>query len=252
MPHLAATAVLASSEGARPPLVLVHGAANSALVWTFWQREWAAHGWSSYALDLRGHGGSSPGDLSASTMEDYAADVLVLTQQLARRPVLMGWSMGGLVAMMAAAAAHAVACIALAPSMPALTVNEQAPLRPGEFGPEEYGITHRDPHDQPAMPDLDLEERAIALRSLGRESRWARDQRQRGIVIAELPCPLLLLTGERDEQWPAARYAGLWLPADRIIVEGASHWGLVLNRRALAAALPDVLRWLERHAATER
>ncbi|MCZ6866818.1 MAG: hypothetical protein O7E55_05750, partial [Chloroflexi bacterium] len=86
--------------------------------------------------------------------------------------------------------------------------------------------------------------RAIALASLGRESRFARDQRKRGIIIEALPCPLLIVTGTLDTQWPSHRYDALWLKADRLSVEGASHWGLVLNRRSLAKAVPDVLRWL--------
>jgi pimeloyl-ACP methyl ester carboxylesterase len=228
-----------------PPILLVHGAANSAAVWTFWQRELAARGWASYAIDLRGHGRSDPIDLSHTSMHDYAADVRALAAQFTRPPVLIGWSMGGLVAIMAAAAGIAAACVGLAPSTPARQVNASVTLRVGEFGPEEYGITSRDPEQQPAMPDLDRGERTIALASLGRESRLARDERQRGIVIESLPCPLLIVTGTHDRQWPRERYADLWLPADYLSVDGASHWGLVLNRRALATAIPAVLHWVE-------
>jgi pimeloyl-ACP methyl ester carboxylesterase len=97
----------------------VHGAANAALVWRFWQRELSRHSWAAYALDLRGHGTSDPLDLSRTRMADYAADVGALARQFARRPVLVGWSMGGLVALMVAASGHASACVALAPSLPA-------------------------------------------------------------------------------------------------------------------------------------
>lgn len=96
------------------------------------------------------------------------------------------------------------------------------------------------------MPDLDLEERQTALASLCRESLYARDERRRGIVIQALPCPLLVVTGSRDVQWPASRYEGLWLKADHLSIEGASHWGLVLSRRALARAVPAVAQWMER------
>src|SRR5881397_2557383 len=92
-----------ATAGGRSPVILVHGAANSASVWTFWQRELAARGWSSYAIDLRGHGRSDPLDLSHASMQDYATDVRVLAAQFARPPVLIGWSMGGLVAMIVAA-----------------------------------------------------------------------------------------------------------------------------------------------------
>ena len=106
-------------------------------------------------------------------------------------------------------------------------------------------ITSRDPADQPAMPDLDADDRAVALASLANDSRLARDERRAGIAVASLPCPLLIVTGTEDAQWPRSAYDGLWLSADYIEAEGASHWGLVLNRRALAALVPSVVTWVE-------
>ena len=117
-------------------------------------------------------------------------------------------------------------------------------MRNGDFGPEEYGIVDKDTDNQPTMPDLDSEERGLALSSLSRESRLARDQRKRGIVIESLSCPLLIVTGALDSAWPGERYGGLWLDAEFDELEETSHWGLVLNRRALATAVPAVLGWL--------
>jgi pimeloyl-ACP methyl ester carboxylesterase len=239
------TAALPDRASDRPPVVLVHGAANSAGVWRFWQAALAERGWPSYAVDLRGHGRSTPCDLSRASMRDYAGDVASVVEQLATTPVVVGWSMGGLIAMMVAARREAVACVGLAPSTPARAVDPSVELRSGEFGPEEYGITSDDPADQPAMPDLDYQERETALASLGRESRLARDERKAGVVIEALPCPLLIVTGSADAQWPRSQYDGLWLQADFVEVEGASHWGLVLSRRALAQAAPAVVAWLE-------
>ena len=242
---LAVATALPDSVIQHPPIILVHGAASAALVWSFWQPALAAHGWPSYAIDLRGHGKSGPSDLSHTAMQDYADDVRTLVQQLSGRPVVLGWSMGGLVAMMLAADGGAIACVALGPSTPARQADPSIELRSGEFGPEEYGITSEDVADQPTMPDLDREERTVALASLSRESRLARDERRAGIVIESLPCPLLIVTGTADDQWPRERYDGLWLAAEYLGVERASHWGLVLNRRALTSAVPAVLRWLE-------
>jgi pimeloyl-ACP methyl ester carboxylesterase len=244
---LAVSAVLPDTVPDHPPVILIHGSANSAAVWKFWQRELAASGWPSYAIDLRGHGQSGPRDLSHTSMHDYATDVAVLATQCRQSPVLIGWSMGGLVALMVAATGVAGACVGLAPSVPARQLDTSVTLRTGEFGGEEYGITSRDPDEQPAMPDLDREERLIALASIGRESRLARDERQRGIVIEALPCPLLIVTGTRDRAWPRERYNNLWLTADYLSVEGASHWGLVLQRHALSSTIPAVLRWITQH-----
>jgi pimeloyl-ACP methyl ester carboxylesterase len=244
---LAVSAVLPDTMPDHPPLILIHGSANSAAVWEFWQQALAEQGWPSYAIDLRGHGQSGPGDLAHTSMQDYAADVTVLIAQCRQPPILIGWSMGGLVALMIAATGVVGACVGLAPSTPARQLNTSVALRTGEFGGEEYGITSSNPDEQPAMPDLDREERIIALASLGRESRLARDERQRGIVIEALPCPLLIVTGTRDRAWPRERYHNLWLTADYLSVEGASHWGLVLQRRALSSMIPAVLRWIAQH-----
>ncbi len=183
-------------------------------------------------------------------MHDYADNVRSCIEQLERKPVVMGWSMGGLVAMMIAATGEAAACIGLAPSTPTRQLDASVDIRQGEFGPEEYGISSRDPGDQPAMPDLDIAERRIALASLGRESRRARDERKAGIVIESLPCPFLIVTGSNDNQWPAGAYDGLHLDAHYREVDSASHWGLVLSRRALAETLPLVTDWVREHTLT--
>ena len=64
-------------------------------------------------------------------------------------------------------------------------------------------------------------------------------------MIESVPCPLLIATGTADVSWPRSAYDGLWLKADYIEVDGASHWGLVLNRRALDALAPRIVSWLE-------
>ncbi len=241
------TVVEATVRSRRPPLVLVHGAANSSGVWRFWQQVLAERAWSSHAVDLRGHG-DSEGSVDGTTMADYADDVSSVVEGLPDAPVVAGWSMGGLVAMIVAARGLARACVALAPSAPAATRDDGVGIRPGVFGAEEYGITNRDPAEQPAMPDLDIEERRVAIESLSPESRTARDDRKAGIVIASLPCPLLLVTGSEDRDWPRSAYAGMHLPADYIEAPGASHWGLVLNRRVLPDLAMRVTGWLDENA----
>jgi pimeloyl-ACP methyl ester carboxylesterase len=238
--------------GRRPPVILVHGAANSAGVWRYWQDALAERGWSSHALDLRGHTARTTTDLSTVSMTQYADDVVALARELRRAPALVGWSMGGLVAMMAARQAGAWACVGLAPSTPATSRNDAVPLRQGIFGAEEYGIEGRDPNDQPMMPDLDRDERERALSSLAPESRYARDERKAGIVIRRLSSPLLIVTGSADSQWPRAKYSGLQLPFDHVDISGASHWGLVLNRRLLPEMVSTVTNWLEKRLAESR
>lgn len=178
-------------------------------------------------------------------MSDYADDVAAAAARLSETPVLMGWSMGGLVAIMVAAAGQARACVGLAPSTPEARRDERIQIRPGVFGPEEYGITSPHPAEQPSMPDLDTQERLIALESASQESRAARDDRKAGIVVTDLPCPLMIVTGSSDRAWPRSAYAAMRLRADYLESPGASHWGLVLNRRLLPGLARRVTEWLD-------
>lgn len=203
-------------------------------------------GWQSHAIDLRGHGSGPDADLSVTTMRDYADDVATAAQRLDPKPIVMGWSMGGLVALMLAARGLATACVGLAPSAPSRALDDAVPLRTGVFDSREYGIVSLDASHQPEMPDLDSEERSIALRSLGVESRLARDERKRGIVLEDLSCRLLIVTAEWEGDRQQVDYAGLRLSADYLSVAACSHWGLVLNRRALRQVVPAVDRWMSR------
>jgi predicted alpha/beta-fold hydrolase len=77
-------------KSARPHVILVHGAANSSLVWRYWQEQLVELGWSTHAVDLRGHVAGPVADLSTVSMEDYADAVAQLAKQFSRKPVLIG------------------------------------------------------------------------------------------------------------------------------------------------------------------
>ena len=241
---IAVTVVHSSISSDRPPVLLVHGAANSSMVWRFWQESLSRRGWTSHAVDLRGHG-KSPGSVDGVSMSDYADDVESIANSFSEMPVVIGWSMGGLVAIMFAARGLARACVGLAPSTPTVERDDSVQIRSGVFGPEEYGITSQDPAKQPAMSDLDIEERLIALESASPESRTARDDRKAGIVVTSLPCPLLVVTGSEDQSWPRSAYVGMHLPAEYLELRGSSHWGLVLNRRLLPGLSNRVVDWID-------
>ncbi len=83
----------------RAPLLFVHGACHGAWCWAeHFLDYFAAHGYSSYAVSLRGHGGSDGKDsVQWASVKDYVADVARVAEGLPRPPVLIGHSLGGLV-----------------------------------------------------------------------------------------------------------------------------------------------------------
>lgn len=88
----------------RPCAVFVHGAGMDHIVWAMQARYFGHHGYSVLALDLPGHGASTGPALES--IEDLAGWLLrVLDAAKVERASLIGHSMGGLVALAAAAAA---------------------------------------------------------------------------------------------------------------------------------------------------
>ena len=86
--------------GARStPLLFVHGAWHGAWCWAeYFLPYFAEHGYTSHAIDLRGHGKSEGANkLRWTGISHYVSDVGQVVDQLDEAPVLIGHSMGGLV-----------------------------------------------------------------------------------------------------------------------------------------------------------
>lgn len=81
------------------PVLFVHGAWHGRWCWEeYFLPYFAEKGYTSYAVDLRGHGSSqSPARFCWTRINDYVADVAQVVEQLPELPVLVGHSMGGLV-----------------------------------------------------------------------------------------------------------------------------------------------------------
>ena len=247
---------------AYPALLFVHGAANAAWIWDAWRRQLRPFGWEANVLDLRGHGRSLPVDFTTVTMDNYVEDVESVTAQIAtqsRAPVLAGWGMGGLVAMMYAMKhPETPALMLLSPSPPAEVADRASPVErrrtpPGAYGPELYGIDPSDPASaRAAQPDLSDAEAAQAIASLtgALESGVARHQRLRGVSVpaGAITCPVLVIHGEEDAYFPPDLNEKLAydLNADRFVVPEAGHWGIVYHESAVAAAAMHASGWLRR------
>lgn len=97
-----------------PPILFVHGLGHAAWIWQHWLDAAAAAGYPAHAVSLRGHGGSG-GMLRTSTLGDYVTDVVRTATALPEPPVLVGHSMGGLVAQLVMARYPVRAAVLVAP-----------------------------------------------------------------------------------------------------------------------------------------
>jgi pimeloyl-ACP methyl ester carboxylesterase len=101
------------------PLLFVHGAWHAAWCWDeHFLGFFADKGCRAVAVSLRGHGGSpSSKPLRTCSIADYVEDVTFVADNLPSRPVVIGHSMGGLIAQKYLASHDAPAGVLMA-SMP--------------------------------------------------------------------------------------------------------------------------------------
>lgn len=102
----------------RPPILFIHGLLGGAWYFDRYQQFFAERGHPSFAVNLRGHHGSRPvPDLGRVSLREYAADALEAARWVGR-PLVVGHSMGGLLALTLAAENAVPAAVLLAPAPP--------------------------------------------------------------------------------------------------------------------------------------
>lgn len=111
----------------RPALLFVHGGFHGAWCWDEHFLDWFnSRGWAAHAVSLRGHGASEGHEqIRLFSLNDYCDDVLTTIDSLGGPVVLIGHSMGGVVAQMCMMQSDVVAGAALmasSPRRPALRV----------------------------------------------------------------------------------------------------------------------------------
>jgi pimeloyl-ACP methyl ester carboxylesterase len=224
-------------------IVMVHGAFCAGWAFERFRTAFEAQGMTVVAPDLRGHGADEPGDrVIGVSMADYAADIARLCGEQAEPPILVGHSMGGLVAQMAARRARIEALVLLAPSPPwgvagssieeavtAFGVQVMGPLSSGAVEPD-HGLMRRYSLDR--MPKDEREAIVARLRpESGRALRealnwWLDPFMTTSVGPGPLPVPTLAIAGQQDVVHPAATVRQI---AERIgaafqVMPAMSHW----------------------------
>jgi pimeloyl-ACP methyl ester carboxylesterase len=105
-----------SEKPSETPLLFVHGSCHAAWCWAEnFLDYFAARGFSSHAISLRGHG-KSEGKAQWASVNDYVRDVEQIADRFQHRPVVLGHSLGGLVVQKYLEKYSAPAAVLLAPS----------------------------------------------------------------------------------------------------------------------------------------
>ncbi|MEK4437451.1 MULTISPECIES: alpha/beta hydrolase [Paenibacillus] len=235
-----------------PPLLFVHGAYTGSWMWSKYIPHFVQQGWTCYAMNLRSHYKSRVQDMTRVTFEDYLEDIQEIITACGEPPILIGFSMGGILSQKIAEHSPLRGLIVIDSSL------SQEVLRSVPYADVDRitpGLVVPAPvHDELTSIDESAEDIAFQRKYLAMESSQAFSTFSAffggedvvSINGESITCPSLVIkavSSEEDEQRGRltaeqlhAEYTGLW---------HTTHTGLLVGQRYFEA-VEIILEWLQR------
>ena len=243
-------------DPARPSIVFLHGAGMDHTVWTLPARHFARHRHNVLAVDLPGHGRSSGS--YRSSIEELADWVVALLDALdIEKAALTGHSLGGLVALDAAARhpqrVRAIALIGTTAPMPVSDAILDAARVNGHEAFDmltQWGYSRRHQYGGNTNPGIWMIGATLRLFERARDGALYADMQacnayRAGLErAAQVQCPVLAVIGTEDRLTPLRNCKPLLdaLPQPGVrIIERAGHTLMVEAPNELLDALKTVL-----------
>ena len=236
----------------RPTLMFIHGAFTTHEPWRAWMVRLAEHGWPSVATALRGRLGVAPNRAKGLRFADYLHDTMRVIDELGQAPIIVGHSLGGLIAQKVAEAGRCQAMVLLAPA-PAAMLTAQPVALPAYLPMVPKILTGR-----PVLPSksgcarialnrMPVDQQPECHASLVHESGIVYRELMFGAVTVDakrITCPTYVLGGTQDRivSQSLLRFTAQRYQAKLQVLEGHAHW--LLEEPGWEAIADDVATWL--------
>lgn len=218
----------------RPPVLFVHGAFVGHEPFRPWLDYLSAQGWRGIAPSRRGRAGLAPARAAGLTIDDYVEDTLRMIDALGEAPIVIGHSLGGLIAQKVAELQKARVIVLLSPAPAAMLTAQPValstylpmmpkilagrPIKPSPGGCSTIALNRMTPEACP-----------IIHAQLVHESGKVYRQMIFGtykVDFSKITCPSLVIGGRDDRivspalvTWTAKR-----LGVTPHILDGHAHW----------------------------
>lgn len=237
------------------PVLFVHGMWGGSWYLRNYLYAAARSGWDAWAVNLRGHGESpAPEGLGSVTLRDYVDDVRRCLARLGRA-VLVGHSMGGLIAQKAAEGEGVAAAVFVTSATPRgiyglewAVLSRMARYVPAMLGARAFRVS-REHADHLFLNRLSPDQRDWAFPRFGAESgRAARELALGGLAVdaGAVRCPTLVVGAEDDRITPAPLQRRIARRYGAEYQEAAGHAHMLMLEDGWERPFERVLAWMER------
>jgi pimeloyl-ACP methyl ester carboxylesterase len=252
---------------AHPPILFIHGFLASSWVYESYLRFFAERGFAGFAVNLRGRGGSSLPNgesLGRVSLADYVEDAREVARWLAerfQRPIVIGHSMGGLLAQKLGEEGLARGLVLLSPAPPrGISVMSWPLMRrqlrylPALLRSKPVVSRFADARELVLNRVPDNEQQSLFSRFVPDSGRAGRqlsfgplavDERR----IREHDCPVLVVTSDDDRFVPSRIAERIAEKYHAPVFMSRGHGHLMLREPGWEETANFIADWLERHIA---
>ena len=236
----------------KPPLLFVHGAYTGSWMWSKYIPHFVSEGFTCYVMNMRSHYKSRVMDMTRISFEDYLEDIKEIIGECGEAPIVIGFSMGGILSQKIAEEAS-IAGLVLVDTSISKEVNKIAPYQ--ELEDNNLGMVIPAPAREEessideSADDIAFQKKYLSMESskvLGAISCWIRGNEGISIDSSLITCPCLVIKaanndnddrrGKATAEHLNAEYMGLW---------ATTHTGLLVGQRYLEV-VERMLKWLNR------
>ena len=237
----------------RPPILFIHGAFTRARRWKPWLGYFTDAGYECLAPSLPAHDPPDPARLASLTFADYLVAMTTACATLERPPIVIGHSMGGLIAQHVAAVTPCAGLVLVSSAPPwrtgttrqalpfvfsyVLPVLAGGPIRANPRAALELVLHDLPPAEQRELAPIFAFESGRAYRTMV----FGRAPIDDGAVT----CPVLCLSGGADRLLKPAVGARLaaFYNADHLVFPGRGH--SLVSESLLDTVAAEVSGWID-------
>lgn len=247
-------------------IFMIHGMWGGGWYWDKLQSSFEKNGYHCITPYLRHHNigpnDPAPEDLGKTSLLDYAEDLEAEIKKLDERPIIIGHSMGGLLAQILAARDLAEAAVLITPASPAGIVSLSYPVvksfytvmakwgfweKPHKISYEKavYAMMEKLPEkERKYIYSRNVWESGRATTELG---LWIAGVKGAQVDSSKVTCPVLVIAGSEDKVTPAKfvkKIAKKYSPGSTYM-EFANHGHWIIREPGWENVARYIKKWLE-------